>query len=403
MTAAAPFSASEYLRRPPEFSLVLGGPLFQLLRRAHLSDAGLHLERRRVIVISLLAWLPLLVLSALGGKAYGESVKVPFLLDVEVHVRFLVAIPLLLIAEVVVHERMRLLARQFLDRELVPPATLTRFDQAIESTLRLRNSVAAEVLLLVVVYVVGVQVIWREYLTLQAPTWYATPSPGGSTLTFAGFWYGYVSLPMFQFLLLRWYFRIFLWARLMWKMSRIELSLVPTHPDQCAGVAFLGSISTAFMPLAVAHGAVVAGQLASRILHLGATLPQFSLEIAAVVALVLIISLGPLLFFMQQLRRAKIRGNREYGILAERYVREFDTKWLRGGAPDGEPLIGSADIQSLADLNSSYGTVRNMSIIPFGRQAVTELAVGTLVPIAPLLLTMMPLEELIKRLVGALF
>jgi hypothetical protein len=118
---------------------------------------------------------------------------------------------------------------------------------------------------------------------------------------------------------------------------------------------------------------------------------------------VLLLALGPLLFFIGQLRRAKIRGNREYAALAERYVREFDAKWLRGGAAPGEPLIGSADIQSLADLNSSFGTVRTMSVVPFGKQAVIELAVGTLLPIAPLLLTMMPMEELIKRLLAALF
>ena len=93
-----------------DFSLVLGGPLFQLLRRAHLSDDALMMVRQRIIVISLFAWLPLLVLSALEGQSLGGSVAVPFLLDLEVHIRFLVALPLLIIAELVVHQRMRLRA-----------------------------------------------------------------------------------------------------------------------------------------------------------------------------------------------------------------------------------------------------------------------------------------------------
>ena len=88
-----------------DFSLVLGGPLFQLLRRAHLSDDALTLARQRIIVISLLAWLPLLVLSAMEGNALGGSAAIPFMLDVEVHVRFLVAMPLLIAAELVVHKR----------------------------------------------------------------------------------------------------------------------------------------------------------------------------------------------------------------------------------------------------------------------------------------------------------
>ena len=106
---------SEYFKAP-DFSLVLGGPLFQLLRRAHLTRDALELLRRRVLLISLLAWLPLLVLSALEGQALGGSAAVPFLLDVEVHVKFLLVLPLLVIAELVVHQRMRFVVKQFLER-----------------------------------------------------------------------------------------------------------------------------------------------------------------------------------------------------------------------------------------------------------------------------------------------
>jgi hypothetical protein len=84
-------------------------------------------------------------------------------------------------------------------------------------------------------------------------------------------------------------------------------------------------------------------------------------------------------------------------------VREFDTKWLRGGAPAGEPFVGSADIQSLADLSNSYDLVRTMRIAPLTRDAFVRLAAATLVPLAPLLLTLMPLEELLKKLLGILF
>ena len=147
-------SSDGLLRDPTDFSLVLGGPLFQLLRRTHLSDDALMLTRQRIIVISLLAWLPLLVLSALEGQLLGGSAAVPFLLDVEVHIRFLVVVPLLIIAELVVHQRMRFVVRQFLERSLIPESALTRFDAAIASAFRLRNSVLAEVLLIAFVYVV---------------------------------------------------------------------------------------------------------------------------------------------------------------------------------------------------------------------------------------------------------
>ena len=148
MTARTSVPSDRLLRDPQDFSLVLGGPLFQLMRGAHLTDDALMLVRQRILVISLFAWLPLLVLSALEGHALGGRGAVPFLLDLDVHVRFLVALPLLIAAELVVHQRMRFVVKQFLERQVIPESARARFDAAIASALRLRNSVLAEVLLL---------------------------------------------------------------------------------------------------------------------------------------------------------------------------------------------------------------------------------------------------------------
>ena len=149
MNSATSMSASSLLRDPPEFSLVLGGPLFQMLRRAHLSDDGLHLMHRRVITMALICWFPLLVLSAIGGRLIGGDAAVPFLLDIDVHLRFLVAVPLLITAELIVHLRMRNMVKMFLARRLIPENAMTRFEEIINAALRLRNSVRAEVLLLI--------------------------------------------------------------------------------------------------------------------------------------------------------------------------------------------------------------------------------------------------------------
>src|SRR5262245_53513290 len=105
MTSHTSAFSEEMLREPGDFSLVLGGPLFQLLRRSHLSGDAMELVRRRII-IPLLAWLPLLALSALVGRA--GTVAVSCLLDVEAHVCFLCALPLLIVAELVMHQRLRL-------------------------------------------------------------------------------------------------------------------------------------------------------------------------------------------------------------------------------------------------------------------------------------------------------
>ena len=386
-----------------DFSLVLGGPLYQLFRRAHLSGDTLDLLRRRIVVLSLLAWLPLALFAGFEGRLLPGTATVPFLLDVEVHVRYLLAVPLMVVAELVVHQRMRAVLQQFLGRKLVPEAVRTQFDAAVASVARLRNSVLAEILIIAFVYGVGMFVVWRNYVALDANTWYATTSAAGSRLSLAGMWYGYVSLPLFQFLLLRWYYRVFIWARFLWQVSRLELKLVPTHPDRVGGLGFLANTAYAFLPLALAHGAVLAGMLANRILHLGAKLPEFKAEIVLMLFFVQFLVFGPLFAFAAQLARAKRTGLGEYGSLAARYVREFDGKWLRGGAAPGEPLVGTADLQSLADLGNSFEVVKGMRLAPVTRDAILQLAAATLLPVVPLLLTMMPWDELLKRLFGMVF
>ena len=388
---------------PPDvrnFSLVVGGPLFQLLRRARLEDDAAQMVRRRIAAFVLLTWLPLLVAAAAEGLAWDGRVAVPFLHDAAVHVRFLVALPLLVVAELVVHLRIRDVVAQFLERELVAEADMARFHGAIASAMRLRNSVAAELLLIALVYGVALSGIWRQIFALNTATWYSPLVGPGAGFSAAGWWLTHVSLPVFQFLLLRWYFRLFVWARFLWQVSRLDLRLLPTHPDGVAGLAFLGNVSYAMAPLAAAHGALVAGVLAVAILHSGMKLTDFTVEVFVVVVFMLCLVVGPLLVFAPQLAAAKRAGNRAYGALAQTYARAFDTKWLRGGAAPDEPFLGSADIQSLADLTNALNVVRTMQIVPFTRQALLQLAIATLLPIAPLLLTIMPLEQLLKLLLG---
>ena len=387
----------------PDFSLVLGGPLFQLLRRVSMSDDALSLLNRRIFLFALVCWLPLLVLSALQGNFVGGSVAVSFLLDAEVHIRFLVVVPLLIVAELVVHQRMRHILAVFLERNLIPERDMARFDAAVGSAFRLRNSITAEVALIAVVYIVGVLIIWRNYTSVEGSTWYATPTEGGRQVSLAGLWLGWVSVPIFQFLLIRWYFRIFIWARFLWQVSRIDLALIPTHPDRAGGLGFLTNTTYAFLPLLTAHGAMLAGLIAQRVFHLDAKLTDFKIEIGVMVVFLLCLVQGPLLVFVSQLARMKRIGAREYGTLAEVYVRQFDTKWLRGGAPDDEPLVGSADIQSLADMGNSFEVVRTTRMFLVSKEAVLLFTGAIVAPIVPLALTMMPLEELLTTLAGILF
>jgi hypothetical protein len=212
-----------------------------------------------------------------------------------------------------------------------------------------------------------------------------------------------VSLPLFQFVFLRWYFRLFIWTRFLWQVSRIDLRLMPTHPDRCGGLGFLASVIQAFTPLLLAQGAVLAGMMANRIFYTGARLPDFKVELIGLVGVMMLAVLAPLLVFSRKLEDAKRIGLYEHGVLAQRYVREYDRKWLRGGAPPDEPLVGNADIQSLADLANSFDVLREMRWVPFTLPSVLQLAAMTLLPILPLTLTMISMDELIDRLLKMVF
>ena len=395
--------AEQLLSEPLDFSLILGGPLFQLLRRAHLCGDVAELLWRRVIALALITWLPLLVLSIAEGHAWGDRVNVPFLFDVDVHARFLLALPLLIVAELVVHRRMRLVVGTFVKRSLLPDEARGRFDTAIAAAMRLRNSVLAEVLLIALVYGLGVLFIWRRNSAMDLPTWYGMTVTGKLQPTLAGWWFGCVSLPLIQFILLRWYFRLLIWTRFLWQVSRIDLRLVAIHPDRAGGLGFLSTVTYAFAPLLAGQGVMLAGVMANKIFYAGAKLTDFKLELLALVIMMLFFVLAPLLVFTPRLARTKRIGLAEYGGLAQRYVREFDQKWLRGGAPTDEPLVGSADLQSLADLGNSFEIVKGMKPVPFGKDTLLQLAVISLAPVAPLVLTMIPLGELLDRFLNVVF
>jgi hypothetical protein len=396
LSSSAPLAESE-----DDFSLVLGGPLYQLWRRLHAAGPALDLLVRRVIGISLVAWLPLLVLTVYEGVAIGRVVPLPFLYDLDAHARFLVAIPLFLLAEVVIHQRIRPVVRQFVDAGIVTPEVLPGFRAAIDRAVRLRNSLAVELILAVGVFGFG-WMVWTEASSLTTSTWYAIADPAGRRWTLAGRWYSHVSIPIFQFMIYRWYFRLFVWFLFLWHVSRLDLRLTPTHPDRAGGLGFLASGPIAFAPVILAQTIVLSALIAARILFQGETLQAYRYVIGAFVILQLLLVLGPLCVFAPMLLALKRRGRREYGALAARYTREFHEKWIEGAAPPDEPLVGSADIQSLADLANSYEVVRGIGAVPFGRDTIIQVAVPALIPFVPLALTIVPAEEILKKLLGML-
>ena len=341
--------------RPPvtgeDFSLALGGPLYQLLLKTGLVRAPLGLLRRRMLTITALTWVPLLALTLAEGTAV-TNVTIPFLFDVEAYARFLISLPILLLAEVFLHRRLGEVVAQFRQTRLVPPEQTPRFEDAVSSALRLRDSPMAELALLVVVFVAA-PVAWHNAPALPASTWYANVEAGRVELTHAGWWFVHASVPLTQFLILRLYFRLIIWGRFLWQVSRLQLSLTPAHPDRAGGLGFLEEGVLGFLPVLLAQATIASGFIASRVLFDGRNVQDVHIEMVMLVVVLLALVLLPLCFFAPRLIDTRRTALCEYGALASSYVREFDRKWLGGQAPRDEALVGSADIQSLAHLAGS--------------------------------------------------
>ena len=356
-----------------------------------------HVERRLIAVI-VVTWLPLLLLSLSEGKAFGGA-RIPFALDLNVQTRFVIALPMLIAAEPLVHRWMRTIVRQFVARGIVVRGELSRFDAIIDSTIRMRNSVSVEVALFVVSSLVS-YFIRRDQWQSRPGMWYVQiGADGKSHLTGAGWWYSLVSLNVFRFVILRWYYRLLIWYSFLWRTSRMALRLNPLHPDQAGGLGFLARSLTALAPVFVAQTITIAGEIGGRVFQDATRIDRFIPDIIGFPLLFTLLAGAPLAFFASALIRAGFYGALDYGELASQYVDEFRQTWMTARKAPTGPLLGTSDIQSLADLSNSFQVVRGIQILPIGFRSVLMLIAATALPFLPLALSVLPLEELIRRVI----
>ena len=387
------------LQEPPDFSLAVGGPLYRMLSRLRPAGPVLQMLRRQAAVSIFLCWVPLVVLSLAQGNFFG-GIKLSFLRDIETHVRFLVSLPALILAEIVVHQRVRPIIKRFVERNLVTPEELPKYYASIDTAVAIHNSAITEIVILVFVFTGGIW-FWRHQIAGDIASWYASSQGGQIHLTMAGYWLAFVSVPVFQFILLRWYMQILVWAWFLFRVSRLELQLRPLHPDRAGSLGFVGPSSMAFAPLLFAQSALLSGQIASHILYSGGSLSSSEIAIFSYVVLSVMVALAPLLLFTPQLIRAKRRGLAIYGNFATEFVTDFDQRWLK--KTGGDPMLADQDIQSLADLGNSFAVVREMRFVPVSAHDVLLLFFVTIGPFVPLLLTIMPLDQLLVHALKIVF
>jgi hypothetical protein len=378
--------------RTTDLTLV-GGPLHQLGRRVGLVRGTTTVPLGIALGVS--AWGVLVVLALLEGLG-------PRILSLSVigtHVRLLVAIPLFFVCETWWNPVVTAFVREIVQSGVVPVVAIPSLESDVTRANRWTDSWLVEVMCLALVLL---SPLAARLVHLPGATAVFEAGPANAGMTFAAWWYWIVCLPLFRFLLFRWLFRLAIWGDFLRRLARLDLHLVPTHPDGVAGLGYLEVVHTHFPPLVVAFSAVLSASFAEGI----STGTMAFAEVYPATALILILDavlfLGPLLLFASRLWTCRVEGLRDYMVLASGYVSGFDRKWVRGERAPEEALLGTPDLQSLADLSNSVAVVRNMRTIPASQRLIATLVAAAIVPLLPLLLLKYPVADLVGKIFGAL-
>jgi hypothetical protein len=379
------------------FSLLQGG-LFHRVGWWLRFDRSRRLGLLAVVAVAV-AFVPLVVLAALQDVLHGNRVTLPLLSDWSALVRFGLAIPLLILAERTIDRRLSTSVGLFRALGISGGESGPRFESALADLARWRDSVLPELILLAI----AIGSAWvSSHLAPDISSWRVLTPGIESSVTMADRWMTFVSLPIFRFLVLLWFWRILLWSRFLYRVSRMDLDLIPTHPDGAAGLGFLGIAQMSFAALLVPLALTVGARGVFWVQYGGGTFDALKYSLLLFVVIALALTLGPLLVFLPKLAAVKRRGLAEYAILASQYTRRFDQKWVHGRPPDEEPLLGSADIQSLADLGNSYGAIQGMRLIPATLGNALALVLAAVVPLLPSVAALVPLEQILRLLLQLL-
>jgi hypothetical protein len=374
-----------------------GGPPTRLYVWLRLRSTHHSRVQRLAIAAALVSWLPLALLAAAHGDVISSMGPGSFLRDFAVHARYLVAVPLLIAAQPACASVLGALARHFGDSGLVVESDAGRFEAAMASTRRLRDATAAEVLVIAITYVIVAAVVYSVSPD-HLPAWHIGDRGGAFNFSAAGWWHILVSMPLLMILVLGWLWRLFLWGRFLWLVSRLNLKLLPAHPDRAAGLRFVGYSINALAPFATALGVIAAGMVADRVINEGAALLAYKFLVAGLAAFLVALIVAPLLAFTDKLLSAWQRGVLDYGALANRIAGELERNWIgRTDAFLANPLHGqtASAATSLCTLSSN---VYAMRFIPLDPRSIIVLVAMTLLPFIPVILMVLPLNVVIKDL-----
>ena len=331
-------------------------------------------------------WLVVVGFAALQGftdRLFTMSV-------VAVHARLLLVIPLFFVAESWVSPHMTGFVKTIVTRGIVPPGAKAALDAEVARTRRWVDAWWPEAMCLL-----AAGGLWVTGSGLQNVGTTGAADTSGAAM--AGVMYFGVGLTLFRFLLFRWAWKLGLWTWFLWRVSRLDLMLIPGHPDRAGGLGMLEAVHERFVPLVAALSVLACASLAESIstgtLEVTAVYPHLAMTLLLDAALFL----SPLLVFTDKLWAARARGLGAYMALAARYVTAFEAKWTGGDPPTRDELLGTPDLQALADLGQAISVVGGMRWITVSRRLLTLMALAAIVPLLPLLAFEYTILELVQR------
>lgn len=379
----------------PGFSLRSGRGITRVLQRLGIYRPAYKL--RTIFACLGITWLPLAILCGVSRTALGDKVKIALLQDFSVYARFLVALPLLIVAESIIDPLMKQASSTLTSSGIVREDELPVFHTAVAQVLRLRDAVLVDILLAALA-LLPYFLFFADYqwMSSAVSTWHGSAQGG---LSPAGWWFILVASPLLRFFMFRWLWRGALWGFLLWRTASLNLELLPTHPDRLAGLGFLLHVQEQFGVLAMAIASVIAGQFANEIFHFGRTYKAMTAPMGVFVAMSVVIILFPLTFFWHQLFKARHDGLVRYSAAGRKVTRQFDVKWVRQLGPAPESMIGTQDPSSLIDYISSYDVVNKTRLVPITRNAAMYIAALAAAPFAFVWLMATPLEKVAEEII----
>lgn len=380
-----------------EFSPVENELPLRWFRRLHLVSRNRLGVGRRAIVFAALTALPIIVWGGLSGHLLTNANGEPLLAHYGVLVRCLVAIPLFILAEAGFDRGVRRMAGLFTSSGIIAPAHERAFERTISEVRALRDSS------LPWVFVAGVTIAWlvanRPITHEDTYSWAALPDGG---LGFGGIWYAYVVRSIFVVLLLGWLWRIVLVAWWFWRVGRLELSLVPTHPDKMGGLGFVARLPGAFAPVTFALSAVVASRWAHEVAFHEASLQSFAVPAAAFLLVWAILVLLPLLALTPALLSARAAAIPRYSALVGHQGRLVHQRWIEGAKVEHADILDAPEIGPVADAATLFDAVKHMSVVPITKMSIVSIIVPAIVPMIAVAGIRIPLKDLMLNFVKVL-